>query len=510
MSQPNFHYFEQPADGSQLKAKLGDENEEAMQKWFPNLGHNYKILGGLEVDEHKEWGPLDDADNYNCLGWVVERQEVMGSRRKYWNDQGIKDTLEAIGLVEVTEDKSLVDVWYKEGKPGHVSKRTAVTDTLWTSKLGKGPLIQHERKALEGPEYGEIHRYFGHAAAATSHSPPRLSMDFGASQKGAVPEPVSAEEVETIHAHALLAAGVKGKGPAKPPAKPTVPKVPAKPTAPAKPPTTKPTIPAKPPTTKPPTTNPPTTKPPTTAPPTTKPPTTKPPTTKPTSPAKPGNNPQTGDPNFEKCFEAWKKTWTKAPALFASTDEGFTLSTEYKQLIKLGPAILPQLAAKLTSASNSTAVIAYKELDKKNTIKDGTMREEREQILRLHAARTKTIAANVQGFAVVRDQALFGVPSALGAAAKLMANPLFREIVKEGGHAIVNILEDYVKTGTHGKAIWEEAIKEIYTIEKENGNIPEEVQEFEQWLATYTGQPVQTDDGTEVQPEEPAPEEATE
>lgn len=330
MAHPNFFIFPHPADGSQLRSKFGEQGkalEDGLNEDFPHLGHNYQILGGFEVKADGQWEILDPAVAYNCLGWVVNRQENMSSNRTYWNDTGIATackilwsiyirasitdrnikltlctTVSAIGLQEVAEDRSLVDVWYgPKGKPCHVSKRNSLNETQWTSKLGpQGPLIQHARNALAGPIYGTVRRHFGRPpspAPTTTHTEPHaLAMDVSAVHEEAAEEPASAEEVETVRAHALLAVAVKGKSPSRPPFKPHKPALPGKPPAKTGPPTS--TIPKNP---------------------HTKPPTTAKPPPKGTNPAKPGTNPQTGDANFEKYFEAWKKTWTKPPAMFIST-----------------------------------------------------------------------------------------------------------------------------------------------------------------------------------------------
>ncbi|KAH8889457.1 hypothetical protein GQ53DRAFT_825347 [Thozetella sp. PMI_491] len=484
-------------------------DEQKKEDW-PNLHDNYRVIGGVQLVHNGDfWVPQPDQQ-YNCLGWVMNQVENLSSTKDYWTEAKLHEQMAKLGYVEVAEDKALVDVWYspskrtKELKPGHVSKRTSITDTKWTSKLGpQGPLIEHERNDIGGGVYGTVKKHYGPPTtppASTSHAPaPSLAMEPEAAQE-LTPPSSSDDDVEIIHAHAQLAAVVKSKPKPVPIPKPTS-RPPAKPTTPKPVPGSKP--PAKPPTTKPPTTKPPTTKPPTTKPPTTKPPTTKPPTTNSPKSTNPAQSSQSAQANFDHAFYAWKKTWYRKPAFGSSDEDGFTQTSQFEQLIKLGPSAIPMLVAKLTAVENTYAVVAYKFLDKKTNLKGGSLRAQRDEILKLNAKRTKTLAANVQNLAIVRDQALFSLPSlpgALTAAAKLTANPLFREIVKEGGHAVVHILEDYVKTGTHGKAIWEEALLEIYKIEKENGNVPQEVQEFEQWLATYTGDPVQNDDGTEVQP----------
>lgn len=45
-----------------------------------------------------------------------------------------------------------------------------------------------------------------------------------------------------------------------------------------------------------------------------------------------------------------------------SSEDAYTKSAAYQNLIKLGPAILPQLAAKLTTDGNDQAVIPCKDI----------------------------------------------------------------------------------------------------------------------------------------------------
>jgi hypothetical protein len=69
---------------------------------------------------------------------------------------------------------------------------------------------------------------------------------------------------------------------------------------------------------------------------------------------------------------------------------------------------------------------------------------------------------------------------------------LFQQIVTRGAPAVAHILDDYARSGVHGKAIWIEGLKQIHSIETEHKgeSFPEQMKEFETWLASYTGQPV--------------------
>lgn len=73
-----------------------------------------------------------------------------------------------------------------------------------------------------------------------------------------------------------------------------------------------------------------------------------------------------------------------------------------------------------------------------------------------------------------------------------MNDPLFQQIVSRGAPAVAYILDDYAKSGVHGKAIWIEALKQIQQIEKEKKgeSFPDQMKDFETWLSSYTGQGV--------------------
>lgn len=102
-----------------------------------------------------------------------------------------------------------------------------------------------------------------------------------------------------------------------------------------------------------------------------------------------------------------------------------------------------------------------------------------------------------------RDKILGGAVDGLKAAADLINDPLFQQIVSRGAPAVAQILDDYAKNGAHGKAIWIEALKQIHVIEQERKgeSFPDQLKDFETWLASYTGQVIPTDAPVESDPE---------
>jgi hypothetical protein len=112
-------------------------------------------------------------------------------------------------------------------------------------------------------------------------------------------------------------------------------------------------------------------------------------------------------------------------------------------------------------------------------------------ILKGSAAQHRQLKALVGSFSTHRDNvlSLSGSIGGLDDASKLLSDPLFLEIVRTGAPAVVHVLKDYATSGVHGKAIWEEALKEIHQLESENlkHNDPEAAKEFETWLESYTG-----------------------
>jgi hypothetical protein len=239
-------------------------------------------------------------------------------------------TVARLGLVKCGEAQATVDAWYLPGEiyAEHVSKKDPTTGK-WTSKLGPdGPLIEHERYALEGDWYGKVQLHFGPASAgaASVQSLSVQSVEPGFAMES-IPD-VTDDDIAAVESHASLftslsaaprapAKSAPAKSvPAKPaPAKPTIPAkappakpAPAKPTpTPAKPTPAKPT-PAKPTPAKP------TPAKPTPAKPTPAKPTApvKPAPTKPTTPAKPSPTKPAPNPvaaNFEKAYTAWQASW---------------------------------------------------------------------------------------------------------------------------------------------------------------------------------------------------------
>lgn len=261
---------------------------------FPKLNSNYKVL----APEQEE----GDDGIYNCLGWVTGQVKDFGGNHDF-----DEDTLKAtrklpidkmlcydmltflvakLGLVPCGEAEATVDVWYLPGDTSaeHVSKKDPTTGK-WTSKLGTtGPLIEHERNALEGSDYGSVKYHFGPAKAGTA-SVQSLSVEPEPGHAMESAPEVTEEDIATVEGHAALFtsltvapnAAPRPKAPIAQPT-PAKPAAPATPVTPAKPAPSKPTAPVKP------------------AP------------TKPTTPAKPTpTNPVTAQ--FEKVYIAWKATW---------------------------------------------------------------------------------------------------------------------------------------------------------------------------------------------------------
>jgi len=221
--------------------------------------------------------------------------------------------------VKCGEAEATIDVWFQSGEAyaEHVSKKDTATGK-WTSKLGPdGPLIEHERYALEGDDYGKVRLHFGPASAATASV---QSLSVQSAEPGFAMESVldvTEEDLTAVESHAALftSLGVapkpapKPKGPVKAPAKPVP--APAKP-APAKPAPAKPTTPAKPA----PAPVKPAPAPVKPAPAKPVPAPVKPAPAKPTTPAKPTSNPVAAQ--FEKAYTAWQATW-KTPKVRVSS-----------------------------------------------------------------------------------------------------------------------------------------------------------------------------------------------
>ena len=130
-------------------------------------------------------------------------------------------------------------------------------------------------------------------------------------------------------------------------------------------------------------------------------------------------------------------------------------------------------------------------------------------ILSASSASIKSLSASVSSFSLNRDKVLGGAVDSLKAASDLINDPLFQQIVSRGAPAVAHILDDYASSGAHGKDIWVEALKQIHEIEKERGGeegFPEQMREFETWLASYTGQTTPAEEPVEGQTEATASE----
>lgn len=71
---------------------------------------------------------------------------------------------------------------------------------------------------------------------------------------------------------------------------------------------------------------------------------------------------------FEAKFKAWKKTWFSAEFALDSNPYSRTKTAEFKDLMKMGKAILPLLAHKMMDESNFMALTAFEKLASKKLI----------------------------------------------------------------------------------------------------------------------------------------------
>jgi hypothetical protein len=233
------------------------------------------------------------------------------------------------GMKEVNEADAQVEVYYKGSSAEHVS---LLYEGKWTSKLGKGPLIIHERKALESDLYGKVEKYYGPFSApskgAAAQALTTMSVQENTEDITALAAPIEGVTEEDISAVGeLVSLALTAKRPApvakpKPAPKPTpapakpAPKPAPAPVHPAPKPVPVPVKPAPKPTPAP--VKPAPVKPapkPTPAP-------VKPapkPTPAPVKPAPPKTPPPVqGSPQFEAAFTAWKKTWTEPAIMYSS------------------------------------------------------------------------------------------------------------------------------------------------------------------------------------------------
>ncbi|KAH8892376.1 hypothetical protein GQ53DRAFT_823164 [Thozetella sp. PMI_491] len=446
-----------------------EERTEA-ESLFPHIGE-FLVLG-------------EATPSYNCLGFGIGTPQDL--RTGYLDH--LDTFLDAVGLQPSEKDSpsTTIDVWYKDGQVCHVSRRWR---DKWASKLGKWLLVIHDREAIRGiPGYGELRGHWAQKSSAatkpqagssnTKPTKPALaapreeaaSMDFEA-------ENITEEEISSVREHAITALALPKRQ--APGGKPK--------TAPSRnPPKTNPANPTH--TTTPAKTNPPKTNPPKTNPPKTNPPKTNPPKTNPpkTNPPKTGN-PAPGSPKFEDAYTQWKKTWDSPEVKISSFDVPLTTNPAFKALVKLGPPILPQLAAKLTVPGNDWAVYAYAAIDKtwrSKHPKPLSTSEMKAAIVKGSAASNKRIAANVNAFTFHKDSVISAGLNGAAIAAQLMTDPIFLAIVREGSAAAVHILEAEAKDESHHSGIWAEMLRQIHTIEQ-HGTAAEQKQEFEHWLDSY-------------------------
>ena len=75
------HLFPEPLPSTSLPEYF----QEDLKKKHPKLGSNYKVLGGLKAGPIQEDSILDDDQQYNCLGFVVDKQKVLADER-WWRD----------------------------------------------------------------------------------------------------------------------------------------------------------------------------------------------------------------------------------------------------------------------------------------------------------------------------------------------------------------------------------------------------------------------------------------
>ncbi|OIW32629.1 hypothetical protein CONLIGDRAFT_699479 [Coniochaeta ligniaria NRRL 30616] len=418
-------------------------NDKEIKEWgafFPKLGSNFRILAP-EQEEGSE-------GCYNCLGWASGEVKNFLSF-DIFKEEHLTTLFAQKGLVKCDAEEATIDVWFPRGDiiANHVSKKDPATGR-WTSKLGPdGPLIEHDRDALESKEYGSVQLHFGppSGGAASTQSLSAQSIEPGFATES-VPD-VTDEDIATVESHAALFSSLAVAPKAKAPVKPS----PAKPVAPVKASPAKPVTPAKPTPAKP---APGPTKPPAPV----KPAPGKPAPTKPSTPAKPIPAKPTPNPvaaQFEKAYTVWQATWKTPSVRVSSRDDAYKKSAAYTALVKLGPAILPLLAAKLAQKNQIYAVIPWLDLDKgahKIPSTDDILTQKK-AILKTSAATVKALSSDVEEFGLNRDKILGGAINGLKAAADLINDPLFQQIVSRGAPAVAHILDDYAKNGAHGKAI---------------------------------------------------------
>ncbi|KAI1844000.1 hypothetical protein JX265_005818 [Neoarthrinium moseri] len=368
----------------------------------------------------------------------------------------------------------------------HFSRK--LPNGTWVSKLGSGPLIVHERDALDGSEYGRRTIFFKYIGGGVSTQSFSVASSAGIMASATQNEPTS-EDDQLVQSFAKLAK--------KPAPRPSIPKGPSR-TPIQKPAPVKKPAPSKP--------SPPAPKKP--APPSTTPKVPAPAPTKPKPPPAQDNKlKQDFDRNWQDFLNALKKP--------TSHSDPFALlaKPEWQKIKKQGQGVLPFLVDLLrTSKLAHVLVLCIFDLDPKQRTK-GTVDQKKAQILKNNAAKTQQVSAKVGAMSVQSNSLLKAGFEGAKLTAKLLNDPLFQQIITEGIDAVPHILDAYSKDGKHGVELYTEMLKQIHEIHAQNADPDAQKQEFEDWLEDYL-QP-QTDSEEHEEPEvageeagEPAAEEA--
>jgi hypothetical protein len=132
----------------------------------------------LSATTHRITSPVDPA--YNCIAWAAG-----DDRRWWWPDAaligywppdtersdslaGFRQAFESLGYHIVSDPETVpgsdvIAIFAKDGVPTHASRR--LPNGLWSSKLGRGPDIEHELTGIEGDLYGSVAIYLSRRAA---------------------------------------------------------------------------------------------------------------------------------------------------------------------------------------------------------------------------------------------------------------------------------------------------------------------------------------------------------
>jgi hypothetical protein len=128
-----------------------------------------QVFPGLAAAEYQITSPPDP--DYNCIAWAVGDTGSWwwpgpDPEREYWPPGIVREaTLDAFQAAfaglgyapSVGEDaeagfEKIAVFTDAQGKPRHAARQLA--RGRWTSKLGKGPDIEHALRSLEGEVYG--------------------------------------------------------------------------------------------------------------------------------------------------------------------------------------------------------------------------------------------------------------------------------------------------------------------------------------------------------------------